>query len=473
MKNLLSNPSADNDSTPEVFSRLQRLWRFFLFLLTEVRRDRLNLRSAALTYSVVLSLVPTLALSTAILKGMGAGDQMHQAAYRLIDNLNAGNVSHSHPAPAATAGNSASSKESANSQVTSPPAAADANDFSGHLYRAVDQVFDYVNRTNFAALGAIGTFLLLFAVLVVINGIEEAMNAIWGVAKSRGPGQKFMNYMALLLICPLTVNLGIGAVTMLNTPAVTPYLNTLVPLAWARNLLFKLLPFFLLTLTFVVLYMFLPNTRVKVKAAWIGGAAGAIGLIILQKAFIYLQLGVANYNAIYGSFATVPLFLLWLNSAWLVFLLGAEVAYCAQHARSILEQKKSTGLPADCIDRLSLAFDLMNRIYLDFDQRCSATVTSLSRDCDRDDDEVAGLLEKLVTAGLLHRGQETPSTFLPTAPAEKIPAAEISRLILNPDSAESPDSLEPDKTSLGQRLSRTFLEAGHQSLPKSPWLSGE
>ncbi|MBN2705964.1 MAG: YihY/virulence factor BrkB family protein, partial [Deltaproteobacteria bacterium] len=228
--------------------------RFLSILLREYQRDRINLRAAALTYSVVLSLVPMLALSTAVLKGMGAGDQMREAAYRLIDNLS-GEMQKSEAIPL--------KNPPADPVQTEPQTSADhaakpqpdtlstpsgkAKDFSTHLNDAVNKVFDYVDRTNFAALGAIGTFLLLITVLIVINGIEEAMNAIWKVERSRSAGRKVINYMALLIICPLAVNLGIGATTMLNTPAISQRLEIFFPLAWMQALLFKLAPLLLLT----------------------------------------------------------------------------------------------------------------------------------------------------------------------------------------------------------------------------------
>ncbi len=229
---------------------LREICRFLFIFFTEFKRDRINLRAAALTYSVVLSLVPMLALSTAVLKGMGAGDQMQQAAYQLIENLSgsARTIPDQALSPTKPADQVAKKTEpyvAENSTKAVSPAldndtVSPKKDFSGYLYEAVDKIFAYVDRTNFAALGIIGTFLLLITVLIVINGIEEAMNAIWHVDKSRSLRRKFMNYMALILICPLTVNLGIGATTMLSTPAIAKYIDRLIPLLWVQGILFQL-----------------------------------------------------------------------------------------------------------------------------------------------------------------------------------------------------------------------------------------
>ncbi len=438
---------------------LRHLCRFLFIFFKEYKRDRINLRAAALTYSIVLSMVPMLALSTAVLKGMGAGDQMQQAAYRLIDNL-AGETKTNVLAPPLKP--AAPQKETPELGKIAPDSAPIPNpettrDFSAHLYDAVDKVFDYVDRTNFAALGMIGTFLLLIAVLIVINGIEEAMNAIWQVDQGRSIGRKIMNYMALMIICPLTINLGIGATTMLNTPAIAKHLDTFIPLAWMQGLLFKMLPLFLLALTFVLLYLFLPNIRVKAKAAWIGGLAGAVGLMALQKVFILLQVGVANYNAIYGSFATVPLFLLWLHSAWLVFLLGAEVAFTTQHYKNYHANGQSLA-PGP---KLALAFDLVNEIYKHFDQRRDATLTALATATQESTITTGRILQQLTRANLIRTTDNQPETYLPATPATKLKAAEISTLFW---AAEIPQTTTP-----GRNLAAAFFDAGNRSLPDDPW----
>ena len=439
---------------------LRHLCRFLYIFAKEFRRDRISLRAAALTYSVVLSMVPMLALSTAVLKGMGAGDQMRQAAYQLIDNL-AGEQKTTEPAPSPPTIPATPPEEIAEqgrAETSAPiPETETEKDFSGHLYDAVDKVFDYVDRTNFAALGMIGTFLLLVAVLIVINGIEEAMNAIWQVEQSRSIGRKIMNYMALIIICPLTINLGIGATTMLNTPAIAKHIDTFIPLIWMQGLFFKLIPLFLLTLTFVLLYLFLPNIKVKAKAAWIGGLAGAVGLMALQKVFILLQVGVANYNAIYGSFATVPLFLLWLHSAWLVFLVGAEVAFTTQHYHNY----HANGHRLAPGPELALAFDLINKIYNHFDQRRDATLNSLAAATKESSMITDRILQKLAKANLIRVTENQPETYLPAAPAAKLKAEEISALLWAAEVHQTP--------SPGRNLAATFFKAGNHALPDNPW----
>jgi len=455
------------DASPKATGFCFHAVRFLSILLREYQRDRINLRAAALTYSVVLSLVPMLALSTAVLKGMGAGDQMREAAYRLIDNLS-GEMQKSEvipfknpPAAPVQTEPRSSPDDPATKPQTDPlaPPAEKAKDFSAHLNDAVNKVFDYVDRTNFAALGAIGTFLLLITVLIVINGIEEAMNAIWKVEKSRSAGRKVINYMALLIICPLAVNLGIGATTMLNTPAISQRLEIFFPLAWMQACFFKLAPLLLLTATFVIFYLFLPNTKVRAGAAWIGGLAGALGLVLLQKFFIFMQIGVAKYNTIYGSFATVPLFLLWLHSAWLVFFIGAEIAFTTQHFR----RDQISGARLEPGTSLALTFDLLNAIYDGFNRRREPDLDDLSAATGASSAATTGVLKQLLAAGLVRKTDKDPETYLPATPAKHLKAAEVATLWWQ----TTPDTTSNE--SPGRKMAAGFLAGGSRDLPENPW----
>ena len=446
---------------------LREICRFLFIFFTEFKRDRINLRAAALTYSVVLSLVPMLALSTAVLKGIGAGDQVQQAAYQLIENLSgqpktipdqtSSPAKPADPAPRQTVPDPAETSTKAVSPALENGTTPSKMDFSGYLYEAVDKIFAYVNRTNFAALGIIGTFLLLITVLIVINGIEEALNAIWHVDKSRSPRRKFMNYMALILICPLTVNLGIGATTMLNTPLIARYIDKLIPLLWVQGILFQLLPVIFLTITFALIYYFLPNLKVNGSAAGLGGLFAAVTLIPLQRVFILLQIGVANYNAIYGSFATVPLFLLWIHSAWLVFLIGAEVSFTIQHYQNY--HIKGRHLPPG--PEMALTFDLVNEIYRHFEQRRKATLKNLAAATNESTLAINKLLNRLAQANLIRVSDSHPPTYLPTTPAYRFKPTEITTMLW------AAEDKKPE--TLGRELATTFFTAGNRSLPDPPW----
>jgi membrane protein len=224
-----------------VLNALKAFLRIHFIVLREFQRDRITLRASALTFTIVLSLVPVLALGTAVLKGLGAGDQMRQAAYRFIDQLE-----ESPPVP--TSGIDEQDTADAEPSAASPldnmevvPEQIDedsnAESLTAHLRRAVDQIFDYVARTNFAALGAFGILGLVLAVLSVLGSIEQAMNTIWQTSSGRPFGRKLMDYLALMILLPITINLALATEATLQSPKLLAHIQDIVPVVWLGRFL--------------------------------------------------------------------------------------------------------------------------------------------------------------------------------------------------------------------------------------------
>ncbi|MCF6291613.1 MAG: YihY/virulence factor BrkB family protein [Desulfobacterales bacterium] len=417
-----SDTPADN-RLAEMFRNLLQV---LLIFLRECQRDRIGLRSSALTFTVVLSLVPTLALGTAVLKGFGAGDQMRQAAYRFIDQLE---LSPSQ-APAVTL--------EGETTASIPPVAGKGNatgtNLTTHLHRAVDRIFDYVDRTNFTTLGAFGIIGLLAAVISVLGSIEQAMNSIWQAESNRPFARRIMNYLALTILLPISINLALATATVLQSPAIMDKLRIFIPLTWFTAVLLKLLPLLAVMLTFAILYAFLPNTRVRLLPALAGGILGGISWVLIQALYVKLQIGVARYNAIYGSFATLPLLLLWIYIGWLVFLAGAEVAFAVQTRRS----HRWKELPLTPADRLSLAFEIMGAALDNFRNRTITAREGLAGRLNRPVTDIGQVLNQLLANGLLRHVDGDLNGYLPAAPEEEIKPEEIVELILGPETGDRP-----------------------------------
>ena len=317
--------------------------RLILITVTEFYNNALSLRSAALTYTVLLSLVPILAMSTAIIKGLGGDNQLRKAAYSYIETLTdksgeTGRPTKITPAP----------------QENSLP--KNGVNLTDHLRSAVDQLFDYVDKTNFAALGSLGVVGILLSVILVLSYIEEAMNGIWRVTSGRSLLRKIADYLTLLILLPISINVAFAASAMLQSPTLIAKIDILIPFVWLQTLLLKAVPVAIITLTFYVMYIFFPNTKVKTLPALFGAGLAAFLWTLVQDMYITLQIGVANYNAIYGSFATLPLFLVWIYLGWLFILIGAQVAYACQNITSyrLLPLSVAPSL------KLAAAFDIMD-----------------------------------------------------------------------------------------------------------------
>jgi membrane protein len=396
-------------------SRLPRLLRapcrIAIVSWREFWRDNILLRASALTFAVILAIVPVLALSTAVLKGLGAGDQMRGAAHQFISSLAVEMV------------------QEADLAGEAPEAAAPRTEqqildqtFYHHLSRAVDTIFDYVDGTNFATLGIMGMIGLFITVISLLATIEDSMNAVWDARAGRPLRRKVMDYLALILLLPLAVNIAMAVLAAFQSAPASRMVEQLFPVALVGQLLVNLLIFGLLAATLTICYRFLPNSRVNFRPALIGGIIGGIAWLLLQSLYINLQLGVSRYNAIYGSFATLPLFLLWVYSSWVIFLAGAEISFAAQHWRRYLphREKLSPGL------HLALAFDLLTAVYDDFhNRRTPSDLASLARRIGFSEPDTGKVAADLLAAGYLRQVENKPAGLIPVTGADRVKAAEL------------------------------------------------
>ncbi len=423
-----STPGSDEQ---KLLKLLRIVIRIHLIVFQEFQRDVITLRASALTFTVVLSLVPMLALGTAVLKGLGAGDQMREVAYKFIDQLELSVAKESGEQITSAAGSVPALQPDTDTATATEPA---PKGLTVHLRKAVDQIFDYVDRTNFATLGAFGILGLVVAAIFVLGSIEQAMNAIWQAESSRPIGRKIMDYLALMILLPVSINTVMAAMATLQSQALLVRLQGMLPVIWLGPLLLNMIPIVILVATFTILYRFLPNTKVNISSALIGGVCGGIGWLLIQVIYIKLQIGVARYNAIYGSFATLPLFLIWMQMGWVVFLAGAEMAFAVQIWRSYLW--KGTMLSPST--RLALAFDIMETTLADFHERRVTDRTSLTQRLQQPDAYVVSVLKSLLSKGLLRGVDGEKDRFVPAAPAEEINPEEIVDLIYGTEVPPSP-----------------------------------
>lgn len=415
--------------------RLKCVIRIMLIVIRKFLSDDISLRSSALTFTIILSLVPLLALGTAVLKGFGAGDTIRQTAHRFVDQLDSPNVD-------------SIQKESLETNLSAPealppsPEAAIEEEsaslsLSFHLRRAIDNIFDYVDRTNFTTIGAFGVIGLFFSVLLVLDSIETAMNAVWQVKTDRSLIRKVRDYLTLAILMPLSLNLALAVEAAIRSPALNNRLMETLRLTWLGHQFLKIFPVVLVVTSFMILYRFLPNTRVRFWPALVGGLFAGGSWLMIQVLYLKLQIGVARYNTIYGSFATLPLFLLWLYLGWLIFLTGAVLSYAIQHWRYYLWEDR---LPAP-MARLALAFDIMGLIKEDFDKRIVTTEESLASRLRRPEVRIASVVNDLLGANILRQCQKPERGYLPAAKSTDHDREDIVDAIFGVPSGEGAEGM--------------------------------
>lgn len=275
---------------------LIRLVRTVILSAQGFARNQGPLRASALTFFTLLSLVPVAAMAFGIAKGFGFERRLHQ---ELLD------------------------KFSAQQEVVS---------------QVIGFAQNMLDNTKGGMIAGIGIVVLFWAVIKVLGNIENAFNHIWGV-RSRAFIRKLSDYLTIMLICPVLMIMS-GSLTVFITTQVTAISGQFELLQMVGPAIYaglKLLPYTLIWLLFTLIYIIMPNTRVRFDGALLAGVIAGSTYQAVQAAYIHFQIIVAKYNAIYGSFAALPLFLLWLQISWIIVLVGAEISHAYQHSDHVDE----------------------------------------------------------------------------------------------------------------------------------------
>jgi membrane protein len=223
--------------------------------------------------------------------------------------------------------------------------------------RAVDFARRTLNTAEGGLVAGAGVAFLLYTVLKVVGNIEDAFNHIWSIAKPRPLSRRFTDYFSLILVGPFLI-LGASSLTVFFRTMVSRAAEA-APLTFLLSPAVRIglytVPFFILWLLFSFMYSFIPNTKVRIPSALFGGAFTALLYLVVQSLYIDLQVGVSRNNAIYGSFAALPLFIVWLNISWHVVLLGCELTQQHQNFESNEREEHMPDLSFRAVKRLSLA----------------------------------------------------------------------------------------------------------------------
>ena len=265
--------------------------RILLLALRGFREDACTLRASSLTFYTLLSIVPVVAMAFGIAQGFGFKDMLEEQLYR----------------------NFPGQEEIVNKVVV----------FAQSL----------LDTTRGGVIAGFGLVLLFWAVFKVMGNIEYSFNQIWKVKHARSLARKLSDYLAIMLLSPVLIILQSSA-TVFVTSQISIVTQKIALLGFLSPLIYfsyNLIPYFLIWVLFTLIYLVMPNTRIKFRSALVAGVIAGSGYQVLQGFYFAFQIGAARYNAIYGSFAALPLFLVWLQLSWLIVLLGAEISYAIQN----------------------------------------------------------------------------------------------------------------------------------------------
>jgi len=270
---------------------LVRQLRFLIVAVRGLAEDKIQLRASALTFNTLLAIVPLAAVVFGVAKGFGFEKALERY---LIENLQM------------------------HAEV---------------ITRVIEFSRSLLENTKGGVIAGIGFVVLFWAIIRVLANIERSFNDIWGIERSRNLMRKISDYLSFMLICPFLLVMS-STMTVIISSQVRIIISKVALLGVfspAIALGLKLIPLFMMWILFTFIYIFMPNTRVKVRFAAVAGLIAAVLFQVFQVAYINSQILIAKYNAIYGSFAALPLFLIWLQISWLIVLLGAELSFAGQN----------------------------------------------------------------------------------------------------------------------------------------------
>jgi membrane protein len=304
--------------------------RYLYAVLRDFFSGQLTMRAMSLVYTTLLSIVPLLAFSFSVLKGFGIHEQIQDQMYLFLEPLGDRGV-----------------------EIT-------------------DKVMALVYNVDGHVLGGVSLAFFMWTAISFVQKVEESLNYVWYVSEPRSFARRFTEYMFVLMIGPLAIFIAIGMITALQNQSIVQYLlqNELVgPLFVATS---KLTPYFIVAGVFAFLYWFMPNTRVRVVPALLGGLAGGFiwaSMVIIFTTFIVTA---SARQAVYASFAIAIVTLIWLYLNWLTLLIGAQLAFYIQHPEYLRIGRQEPRLSNSMRERLALnTMLLVGRAFRDPQQTLS------------------------------------------------------------------------------------------------------
>jgi membrane protein len=351
-------------------------------ILREATEGQLTLRAMSLVYTTLLSMVPLLALAFSVLKAFGVHNTVEPVMLNLLEPLGAQGV-----------------------EITY-------------------NVLDFVDNVQVGVLGFVGLIFLVYTVIALVQKIEQAFNNIWHVEGMRSLGQRFSNYLSVIMIGPVLVVSAIGATATVMSSALMQRVTALEPFGTVFEAASTMLPFVLIIAAFTFIYMFVPNTRVRLLPALIGASIAGVLWQAVGWGFAAVVAGSTRFDAIYSGFAIVILLLIWVYLAWLILLVGSNIAFYIQNPEYI--RVRGAGLPPSGAMRERLGLHLMAEVGRCFVAGEKApALDDLAHRLHVPSRVLAGPARALERSGLLAVAGEKDPRYLPGRDLAAIPVNEI------------------------------------------------
>ena len=371
---------------------LLRMLKFGIIIVESFTKNNLMSFASALTYSSLMAAVPAIALVFAVARGFGFGNIIEDSIHQ--------------------------------SFTVNPELA----------HYLMDFVNSYLLETQNGAFIGVGLAMLLYTIVNLTTNIETAFNAIWHVDTPRNVYRRFTDYVSVFLLLPIVIifTSGISLFLMTFRNLLPDYEFVSSTLEW----MMKLGPTVLLCFTFSLLYKLMPNTPVRWSAVLVPSILVGVLFQAVQYIYLHNQIRLSSYNAVYGSFAAIPLFMIWLHISWSICLVGARMCYANQNMQEYAFDRTSQHLSRRYRDSICLL--LMSRICKRFSHGGTPfTSRTLAADTQLPQSLVNLLLDELVEARLLVSFNNDKGTQQHYMPAMDIRHLSVSKVVSHLESRGS------------------------------------
>jgi membrane protein len=391
--------STQLDTLPKWNALPVRFLRAVTVAVMEFFKDDCPLRASSLTFYTLMSIVPVCAVMFGIAKGFGFDKVLEK---ELMAQL--------------------AGQEQALERIL---------DFSRKL----------LENTKGGLMAGVGVVMMFWAAIKVLGNIEVALNAMWDIRKQRTLWRRFSDYLAVMILSPILLVVAGGVTVFIRTQfsaiaAKFAIAGVMGPLVLGA---LKLSPLFLICALFTLIYMAMPNTRVPFKPALGGGIIGAILFQIVQWIYIEFQVGVAKYNAIYGSFAALPLFFVWVQTSWTLVLFGAELCYAFQTADTYCSATGCPGLRPH--EKKLLSLRIAHLVIQEFSAgRAPLTIPQISQRLRVSARRVQELVDELRQSGIFTETRTRKGRTPAFQPATDISRLHLQRVIDALEHAGTPEN---------------------------------
>jgi membrane protein len=365
---------------------VRQIGRYAYALARDLLDGQISMRAMSLIYTTLLSLVPLLALGFSLLKGLGVHNSLQPVLERFLAPLG--------------------------------PQGAQLS----------QNVIAFVENIKVGVLGSLGVALLLYTVLTMIQKVEDSFNFIWRIEARRRLGQRVGEYLSVLLVGPAAIVLALGITASLLSSDFVARLGQIEPIGLIFFVLGRLVPYVVIIGLFTFLYAFIPNTRVRLRAAFGGGLLAGILWQSASVAFASFVAASPNYNAIYSGFAIVILLLIWLYVGWLILLVGCQLSYYLQYPERLTPTRIAPHLSGRGAELLGLWITgLVGQRFLKGEPPLSRD--QLHRDLPAVPEHIDRVVEILLHHGVLAESGADGVHLLPRRDLDSLTVAQLWQLL--------------------------------------------